>query len=82
MDEKEIKVEVSDIVGIMSTQSGRNFIQRILDYTGIDESTWNADTHEHARNSARRDVGLWIRDELINACPDKYMMMIKEKLDV
>ena len=82
MDEDKVKVEVVDIVGIMSTQSGRSFIQRILDYTGIDDSTWDSDTHEHARNSARRDVGIWIRDEIINACPDKYMLMMKEKLDV
>ena len=78
-DERDI--EIAEITHVMSTESGRNLMHRILNQTGVDENTFNSDTHEHARNAGRREVGLWLRDELKMVCIDNYLRMLKEKND-
>ena len=75
------KIEVAELTHVMSSASGRNTMHRMLKYTGVDDDTFNPDTHEHARNSGRREVGLWLRDELKEACIDNYFIMLKENKD-
>jgi hypothetical protein len=75
------KIEVVEVHALMSNESGRHTMYRVLEFSGIDHDTFNKDSHEHARNAGRREVGLWLRDELKDACFDKYLMMLKENID-
>jgi hypothetical protein len=72
------KTEIAEITQVMSSKSGRNTMYRMLQFTGVDENMFNPDTHEHARNAGRREVGLWLRDELKGSCFSEYLIMLKE----
>ena len=78
MSDDQRKIEIAEMTQVMSTESGRNVINRILISTGVDDDTFNSDTHNHARNAGRRSVGLQLREELKACCFDKYLMMMKE----
>ena len=80
-EDNEREIEVAEITQVMSSQSGRNVMHRLLRTTGVDEDMFNPDTHEHARNAGRRGVGLELRDELKEACIDHYFKMLKENED-
>ena len=81
MSDKKREIEIVEISQVMSTKSGRNVITRFLGMTGIDENTFNKDTHLHAQNAGRREVGLWLRDELKESCFSEYLLMLKESND-
>lgn len=72
------EIEIAELMQVMSSQSGRNVMFRLLDQTGVDEDMFDADTHKHAHNAGRRSVGLWLKYELKKACLPEYLMMIKE----
>jgi hypothetical protein len=74
-------IEIADISVIMSTKGGRKFIRRVLDYSGVFCDTFDSDTHEHAKNAGRRQVGLWLINEIKEAAPDEYITLIKERND-
>jgi len=65
----------------MSTEGGRGFVSRILDSTGVFNSTFDIDTHKHAYNAGKRQVGLTLVKELEQACPDKYLTLLDERHD-
>jgi len=75
------KIEVAELDFVMSTASGRSVMFRILEYSGLDVDNFDSDTHIHAMRAGRRSVGLFLRDELKQACYDKYMLMMKENED-
>ena len=72
------KIELSDVDQTLSSRAGRSFIFRILEYTSLDIDIFDADTHVHARNSGKRAIGIWLRDELKTASPGNYNQMIRE----
>lgn len=78
-DQRE--VEVSDILAVMTTPSGRRVLARILNFTGMDVDTFDEDPYRHARNSGLRSVGLWLKSELKDAAPDKFMLMLQEQTE-
>lgn len=85
MAEKQLSkraLEIAEILSIMRTEGGRNFMYRILNMTGIDADMYSPDTHEHAKNAGLRQAGLWLRNELMEATPGEYLLMMKEKLNV
>jgi hypothetical protein len=79
MSEKEQEIEIAEIAHTMSSESGRRFIKRILDFTEVDENIFNIDTHIHAKNAGKREVGLWLQRELKQAVPGIYNNMLKEQ---
>ena len=72
-------IEIAEITAMMSTEGGRRFIARILDSTGVFISTFDLDTHKHAYNAGKRQVGLSLVAELEQACPDKYLQLLEER---
>ena len=80
-EKKDRAIEIAEIAQVMSSDSGRNVMFRVLHSTGVDNDTFSSDTHEHARNAGRREVGLQLRDELKAAGLDNYFRMIKDNDD-
>lgn len=75
------KIEIADISVIMSTKGGRKFINRVLDQCGVFSDTFDSDTHEHAKNAGRRQIGLWLTNELKEAAPGEFITLMKERLN-
>ncbi len=72
-------VEKSDLTNLMHTEAGRNFVRSVLDYAGVEQDTYDPDTHQHAYKAGKRKVGLYIVDKLRVACPELYIKLLEEK---
>jgi hypothetical protein len=79
--DKERTIELMEYTNILSTTGGRNAMHRILKFTGLDDRTFDKDERLSALNDGKREAGLWLRDELKAASPDKYLIMLKEHID-
>jgi hypothetical protein len=75
------RIEIADISVIMSTKGGRKFINRVLDQCGLFSDTFHTDPHDHAKNAGRRQIGLWLVNELKEASTGEYITLIKERLN-
>jgi len=75
------EIEIVDISVIMSTKGGRKFINRVLNQCGVFSDTFDSDTHEHAKNAGRRQIGLWLMNEIQEASPREYTTLLKERLN-
>lgn len=64
MSDNSRKFELSDINAIMSTEAGIQFINRLIDQTGMFKDVYNNDSLENAKNSGRRQIGVWLFNEL------------------
>lgn len=81
MPTEQRNIEIAEITAMMSTEGGRNFVRRILEYSGVFNETFDLDAHKHAYNAGRRKVGLYLIDELQSAVPDKYIQLLRERQD-
>lgn len=75
------KIEIANIAAIMSTKGGREFINRVLNQCGVFSDGFSPDTHEHAKNAGRRQIGLWLTNELKEAAPGEYLILIREHIN-
>lgn len=66
---------------MMSTHGGRALLRRTIEYSGAFASTFDIDTHRHAYNAGKRQVGLHLIEQLESACPDKYLQLLEERYD-
>ena len=69
--------EAEGLHQILDTVAGREFIWRILEYSGC-ESVAPLETNALARYEGRRDVGMWIKNECFTSYPDSYSIMRQE----
>ena len=74
----ERKVQISDMVDIMTMNGGRKTIHRWLYDLGTFSDTFDSDSHKHAFNAGMRKAGLRILADLKDAAPDKVQLMMKE----
>lgn len=72
-------IEIADISVIMSTRGGRKFMNRLMNQCGVFNDTFETDTHDHARNAGRRQIGLWLVREIQEASPGEYITLLKER---
>lgn len=78
MNEELDNIENDDLLGIMRTEHGRRVLNRILKYANVDDDIFDADTHIHAKNAGRREIAVWLRNEIIGVAPDEYLIMLQE----
>lgn len=82
MNGDQKSIEIAEISAIMSSQSGRKVLFRILEMSGLDYPTFSPDPISHAYNAgAREKVGIPLREMLRNAAPGEYLQMIKENTE-
>ena len=75
----EIQTRIkAGFVECMATPSSRAAIAWLLELTGIEGSVTSPNPMKMMMASARRDVGLALREALIEASPERYRQMIKE----
>ena len=87
-DEKQVKQkrsiidldrekELEEFRNILKTYGGRSFIWRILERCGI-YSAGVTDALETFRELGKRDIGLWVLEEIFSASPDIYTTIRNE----
>jgi len=81
---KQIKIleqqDAEDIRTVLSTAAGRRFIWRILDQSKMlapDMFTGNSTTFH---NLGKRDLGLWLYNEIMGADPKGFLAMMENQL--
>lgn len=75
------KLEISDILCIMRTESGRRFVKRVFEYTSFFSDTFDDDPVTHARQAGKRNVGVWLYNELKSSTPDQLQLLMREMID-
>jgi hypothetical protein len=69
--------EVSDIRKILESDYGRRFVWRYLTTAGVFQTSFTGNSTTFF-NEGRRDVGLKILADVMEAMPDAYIQMAKE----
>lgn len=72
--------EVEDVTALMSTKSGRRFVARVLDDTGVYRVSYTPNAQQTAHNEGNRRVGVDLRDLVRKHCPTEFLLMEQESL--
>jgi hypothetical protein len=72
------RVEIEDLRGILNSKTGRRFVWRLLERAGVYRTSFNNSGSITAFNEGRRDVGLFLLNEIHEVAPDAYLTMLKE----
>lgn len=77
--ENKRKLELSDLLYVMDSPSGRRLAHRMLEQAGVYTQSFNPDNpHLTAFNEGRRRQGLWLLAEIMEAAATQYALMIEE----
>src|SRR5262249_45062973 len=63
---------------VMSTAPGRAWILGWLDMCHVFASSYSGDSHATAFAEGERNIGLRLFNDILAACPDEYVTMMKE----
>lgn len=77
---KKIKAQAQhlrDINAIVSTPEGARFIWRLLEKAGIYRTSFSSDVLVMAAQEGQRNIGLWVLSDILQACPEKYINLLK-----
>lgn len=74
-------IEIVEIMRILGTIEGRKYMMGILNWTSLNSSGFDKDTHQHAYNAGVRSVGIRLRNDLQDAAPELYLRMLKEHIE-
>jgi hypothetical protein len=70
--------ELDDLRWFLGHPQGRRIVSRLLDQTGVFRSSFNTSGSVMAFAEGRRDIGLFLTGELLEASTDGYMKILKE----
>lgn len=70
--------ELEDLRWLLGHPQGRRIALRMLDETGVFRSSFNHSGSLMAFNEGRRNIGLWITAELMEASSEGYLKVLKE----
>lgn len=70
--------ELEDLKWLMAHPQGRRIVTRLLDVAGVNRSSYNHSGSLMAFNEGRRDIGLFITAEVLEAAPEGYFKLLKE----
>lgn len=72
--------ELADIRAVLSTHHGRRFFWRYLAECGVFRTSFTGNSTTFF-NEGKRDIGLRLMADLMEAAPEQYMVMQKESKD-
>jgi hypothetical protein len=70
--------EVNDLKWLMAHPQGRRIVARLLDQAGVSRTSFSHSGSVMAFNEGRRDMGLFIQAEVLEAAPEGYFKLLKE----
>ena len=66
---------------LMSTQNGRAWMLRLLTWCGISRTPFTGEDAPTNFNCGMQNVGLRLEADLLRACPDQFIFMMREAND-
>lgn len=66
------------VKAIMELPTGRAWMYRLLGKCGTFTAPVSDNPHRDAQAAGRQMVGHWLQEDIMNASPEKYWVMIKE----
>lgn len=73
----ETDAEVQDLRAIMESPTGRRFMWRLLEQTGLYKTSFTGNSTTFF-NEGQRNIGLWLISQVNENCLDEYTRMVKE----
>lgn len=70
--------ELNDLRLICETEHGRRFIWRLIEQAGVWRTTYTGEALSAAFAEGKRNTGLKVFSDVMEACPDQYLAMAKE----
>lgn len=70
--------ELEDVRRVLETDAGRRLVWRLLARAGVFEISFKGDATWTFFNEGRRDMGLFLMGEVMDAKPEAYMQMSQE----
>lgn len=70
--------ELNDLRLICKTEHGRRFVWRLLEQAGVWRSTYTGEALSAAFAEGKRNTGLMVFSDVMEACPDQYLVMANE----
>lgn len=70
--------ELDDIKWLMAHPQGRRFVCRLLEEAGVNRTSFNHSGSLMAFNEGRRNLGLFVQSEVLQAAPEGYFKLLKE----
>ncbi len=70
--------ELNDLRLICETERGRRFIWRLIEQAGVWRTTYTGEALSAAFAEGKRNTGLKVFSDVMEACPDQYLAMAKE----
>ena len=67
------------ISGIMSVAPGRSWVCDLLEHCHIFHTSYNDILHRMAFMEGQREVGIRLLSDIMGACPDQYVLMMRER---
>jgi hypothetical protein len=71
-------VTLLDLEGIMRTEQGRRILRLILERSGFFESSFNQSDRVTAFNEGKRDIALWLYENMRQANQGHLLTIIKD----
>ena len=66
------------IIQLMSTEPGRRYVWDKLAHAGLFATTFSTDPIQMAFNEGQRNQGLLFLNDVIEHCPDQYILAMRE----
>lgn len=70
--------ELNDLRLICATEHGRRFIWRLIEQSGVWRTTYTGEALSAAFAEGKRNTGLKVFSDVMEACPDLYLVMANE----
>ena len=77
LEKRRADRDAADFTGIMSTESGRRFVWRMLTACHIYESSFTGNNTTFF-NEGERNIGLMLMADINSHCPEMYIKMLQE----
>lgn len=70
--------ELDDLRTVLGTPQGRRFYWRTLGECGIYRTSYTGSSNSTCFNEGKREIGLRLMADLMEAAPEKYILMQQE----
>lgn len=78
LEQERLRQEHGDTVWLMSEPEGRRVVRRILSEAGVYRSSYAGDATDTVFREGMRNLGLSVLNRVMTACPEQYLLMLKE----
>ena len=72
------EIDLEDIRSVLSTKEGRRLLWRVMSKCLMFESFWHPNSEYLHYRSGRYEIGCFIRDQIIKANEEAFLLMMKE----